>query len=146
MLKRKNSFFVLSLFILFLSNCTTYSYSILENASDPETFALLKNYKPVITFGDEQESGKQSRKFRIEKKITWFIFDLWNIQEFNMLISLKEELPNAKKIYNLRIESKEGGSDSLIRLLSTGIQIGFVPSAPFLFSRRTVILAGDVVE
>ncbi|MCB1192197.1 MAG: hypothetical protein H7A23_24240 [Leptospiraceae bacterium] len=134
MLKINNFLLPLSLLILsLLSNCATYTYN-------------LNNYKQTVSFGNEEEPNKQSRHFRIEKKLTWVLFDLYKIEDLNLTEIFQKELPNAKKIYNLKIESEEGLGDSIIRLVTTGLQIwAFVSNRP-LASRRTVVITGDVIE
>ncbi|HNB97383.1 MAG TPA: hypothetical protein PLS71_04040, partial [Leptospiraceae bacterium] len=85
------------------------------------------------------------RYFRIEKKLTWLIFDLVKIQEFDLTHVLESELPNAKKIYNFRIESEENAIDSVIRIFGTGMQYLFASNRSIV-SRRTVIISGTVSE
>lgn len=123
------------IFTLFtLLNCASYKYSVTES-------------KIPISFGYDNSTPGKSRDFVIEAKLTWFLFDLINIEEFDLNETLKENLPNAKSIHSLRIISKENGLDSVIRLISTGAQIlAFVTNRPLLLSRRTIIITGTVVE
>lgn len=121
------------LIFICLANCTSYEYS-------------LNNSKIPVSFSEERMKNESSREFRIQRKLTWVAFDLVNTEEFDLSEVLRHELPNAKKIYNLRIDSEESVSDSLIRLVGTGMQIwAFVSNRP-LVSRRTVIIRGEVVE
>ncbi len=118
--------------LLFFINCASHTYQI-------------NNYKVPVSFANEEGSSKNSRYFRIEKKLTWLIFDLVKIQEFDLTHVLESELPNAKKIYNFRIESEENAIDSVIRIFGTGMQYLFASNRSIV-SRRTVIISGTVSE
>jgi hypothetical protein len=121
------------LIVLCLNFCSTYNYK-------------LYNYDIPVNFGSSPKNIK-TRYFKIEEKMTYFLFDLIEIEKFDMKQSLTKKLPKAKSIYNLRIDSEEGGLDSFIRLLSTGGQIwAFVSNRPLLFSRRTIVIIGEVEE
>ncbi len=124
--------YLIIIILFFSNNCTTYKYD-------------LRNYKVPVSFSNEKKAN--SRSFRIEAKITYLLFDLINIEKFDMEQKLKTNLPRAKSIYNLQIRSEEGPLDSAIRLVSTGAQIwAFISNRPLLFSRRTIIITGDVEE
>lgn len=115
-------------------NCASYKYSVTES-------------KIPISFGIDNFTQGKSRDFVIEAKISWFLFDLINIEEFDLSQTLNANLPNAKSIHSLRIVSKENGVDSVIRLISTGAQVlAFVSNRPLLFSRRTILITGTVIE
>ncbi|WP_246834742.1 hypothetical protein [Leptospira levettii] len=73
------------------------------------------------------------------------MFDTQAIDTLQLDEIFREELPNAKKIVNLRIESKENVADSVIRTLTTGAQVLFASNRA-LYSRRTIIIEGLVVE
>lgn len=125
---------LLSLFLLWAVNCTTYEYSI-------------KNYNIPVSFsGENVPDSEKGKEFRIEKKLTWVLFDLVNVQSFDLSETLQEKFPKAKKIYNLNIHSEESVSDSIIRLFGTGMQIWALVTNRPLISRRTVIITGEVIE
>ena len=134
-MKNKNTFLLFySVLLLLILNCTTYTHNLI-------------NYQVPVSFGNEEKKGEKARSFRIEKKLTWFLFDTIKTQELDLGRTFEEELPNAKRIYILRIQSEEGPLDSIIRLVSTGFQVwAFVSNRPLLFSRRTVVITGDVIE
>ena len=118
------------LILLFLNNCAHYKYD-------------LKDYDVPVSFSKEKKPN--SRPFRIKTKMTYLLFDLINIQNFDMKKELRKNLPNASYIYNLKIESEENFVDSIIRFFGTGVQVLLITNRP-LISRRTIIITGDVVE
>ncbi len=122
--------FYLIFFIITLSNCAHYKYD-------------LKDYDVPVSFSKEKKVN--SRTFKIKAKMTYLLFDLINIQNFEMEKELRKNLPNAKFIYNLKIESEEDFVDSLVRFFGTGVQILLVTNRP-LISRRTVWITGEVIE
>lgn len=125
--------FLLSLIIIItLASCA--HYEIRSN-----------NSNVLISFGNEKEESEKVRPFRIERKITFVGFDIFYVQKFDLDQAIQEELPRAKKIINLRINTQEDGLDSLIRLIGTGIQYLLVTDRA-LVSRRTIVIEGDVVE
>ena len=98
MLKRNK--IILSLFLILVSiNCATYKYS-------------LENSKIPVSFTNEENSEQNVRKFRIERKLTWVLFDVVKTEDLDLKTIFENELPNAKKIYNLKIESEENIADS----------------------------------
>ena len=131
---QRNKLYLTFSFILFIfiSNCATHTFQ-------------LNNYQVPVSFGNEEVRGEKARYFRIEKKLTWLLFDLVKVQDIDLTQTLQNELPNAKKIYNLRIETQEDFLDSIIRTIGTGIQY-LLASNRSLASRRTVIITGTVVE
>ena len=131
MLKRNK--IILSLFLILGSiNCATYKYS-------------LENSKIPVSFTNEENSEQNVRKFRIERKLTWVLFDVVKTEDLDLKTIFENELPNAKKIYNLKIESEENIADSGIRALTTALRNWVIWFKP-LISRRTVVITGDVVE
>lgn len=131
MLKRNK--IILSLFLILVSiNCATYKYS-------------LENSKIPVSFTNEENSEQNVRKFRIERKLTWVLFDVVKTEDLDLKTIFENELPNAKKIYNLKIESEENIADSGIRALTTALRNWVIWFKP-LISRRTVVITGDVVE
>ncbi len=131
MLKRNK--IILSLFLILVSiNCATYKYS-------------LENSKIPVSFTNEENSEQNVRKFRIERKLTWVLFDVVKTEDLDLKTIFENELPNAKKIYNLKIESEENIADSGIRALATALRNWVIWFKP-LISRRTVVITGDVVE
>lgn len=80
--------------------------------------------------------------FHLEAKLTWAIFDTINIQDLDLEELIQANLPNAEALYEIRIRSEENPVDSIVRFVSTFIQLLFVADRPFLFSRRTVIIEG----
>ena len=131
MLKRNK--IILSLFLILVSiNCATYKYS-------------LENSKIPVSFTNEENSEQNVRKFRIERKLTWVLFDVVKTEDLDLKTIFENELPNAKKIYNLKIESEENIADSGIRALTTALRNWVIWFKP-LISRRTVVITVDVVE
>ena len=117
-----------------LSGCAEYSIK-LRSTTIPVSFSY-----------HEAPAGVQARRFRIQRSLTWIAFDLANVQDFNFDEAIRQELPRAKHIYNLRIYSEEAAVDSIIRLIATGMQIwAFVTDRP-LVSRRTVTIEGYYIE
>ncbi|XDD44491.1 hypothetical protein AB3N58_17155 [Leptospira sp. WS60.C2] len=131
----RRKFFTLLLFLTFsvlLTHCATYRYELTDT-------------KIPVSFSNELEPNEKYRSFHIEVKVSWYLFDTQPINTLQLDDILREELPNAKKIVNLRIESKENVADSVIRTLTTGAQILFASNRA-LYSRRTIIIEGLVVE
>ncbi len=116
--------------LIFLFQCAYYKYD-------------LKDYEIPVSFSKEKKTN--SRPFKIRTKITYIVFDLINIQSFDMEKELRKNLTNAKSIYNLKLESEENFVDSMIRFFGTGIQILLITNRP-LISRRTIIITGEVIE
>lgn len=118
--------------VLFLNDCASYQYEIVDT-------------KIPISFSNELESHEKFRHFSIEKKLSWYLFDTQPLDTLNLDEILRAELPNAKKIFNLRIYSKENAMDSFIRTLTTGAQV-LLASNRALYSQRTIMIEGLVVE
>ncbi|MCW7492650.1 hypothetical protein ND861_09050 [Leptospira sp. 2 VSF19] len=123
---------VLLVSLFFGVSCASYQYEIVDS-------------KIPISFSAEMEKDEKYRHFSIETKLSWYLFDTQPIDSLNLDEVLKQNLPNAKKIFNLRIYSKENVTDSLIRTLTTGAQI-LLASNRALYSQRTIIIEGLVVE
>ncbi|WP_245918569.1 hypothetical protein [Leptospira ellinghausenii] len=119
-------------FLFLLMGCATYRYELTET-------------KIPVSFSNELEPNEKYRPFHIEVKLSWYLFDTQAIDTLQLDEIFREELPNAKKIVNLRIESKENVADSVIRTLTTGAQVLFASNRA-LYSRRTIIIEGLVVE
>ena len=120
--------------LFILTHCASYQYTI-------------KTYKNPVSFSDERSPSTKTRFFQIEKKISWLFLDIWNVEPFDLTETLEKGLPKARRIHNLRISSEEGWIDSLIRFVSTGtIVFSLISNKPILFSRRTIIITGDVEE
>ena len=95
MLRRNSVFLFLSLMILIaISNCASHTYN-------------LNNYRVPVSFGNEEVKGENPRFFRIEKKLTWLLFDLIKVENIDLTQTLQYELPRAKKIYYLRIGTQD---------------------------------------
>ncbi|MGV3666548.1 MAG: hypothetical protein ACO1NV_10465 [Leptospira bouyouniensis] len=122
----------LFIFSLTLVSCATYQYELADT-------------KIPVSFSNELEPNEKYRPFRIEVKLSWYLFDTQSIDTLQLDDIFRAELPNAKKIVNLRIESKENVADSVIRTLTTGAQVLFASNRA-LYSRRTIIIEGLVVE
>ena len=131
-MQRRNNVFILVLSLFFSINCATYKYS-------------LSGYNVPVSFSNEDSSGQRVRSFKIEKKITWVVFDLVTFETFELKDVLGAELPNAKKIYNLKIESEEDFFDSAIRAVTIGLRNWIFWFKPVI-SRRTIVITGTVVE
>ncbi|TGK83238.1 hypothetical protein EHQ24_08015 [Leptospira noumeaensis] len=127
-------FHYITIIVSFLSifSCASYKYEITET-------------KIPVSFSNDLENNDKFREFRIETKLSWYLFDTQPIDTFDLDEIIRTNLPNAKKICNLRIHSKENVADSMIRTLTTGIQFLFISNRA-LYSQRTVIIEGLVVE
>lgn len=113
--------------------CAEYSYQV-------------RNSPVPVSFANEAPEGQTGRPFAFRRKMTYVLFDLVNVQEFDLGDALRKELPNAKLIYNLKIRSEEDSVDSLIRTVTTFLQIwAFVSDRPFV-SRRTIYVEGFVID
>lgn len=119
-------------FILLTVGCASYQYEIMDT-------------KIPVSFSDELEENEKYRHFTIETKLTWWLFDTQPIDTLNLDEVFRKQLPYAKKIFNLRIYSKENAVDSLIRTLTTGAQLLLISNRA-LYSQRTIIIEGLVVE
>ncbi|XDD48382.1 hypothetical protein AB3N60_18770 [Leptospira sp. WS39.C2] len=122
---------LLSFFVV-LTHCANYQYELTDT-------------KIPVSFSNELLPNEKYRPFRIEVKLSWYLFDTQPIDTLQLDDIFREELPNAKKIVNLRIESKENVADSVIRTLTTLAQVLFVSNRA-LYSRRTIIIEGLVVD
>ncbi|TGM45515.1 hypothetical protein [Leptospira vanthielii] len=118
--------------LIFAFGCASYRYEIVDT-------------KIPISFSNELGNDEKFRQFSIETKLSWYLFDTQTIDSLNLDDIIKQNLPNAKKIFNLRIYSKENVMDSLIRTLTTAAQFLFVSNRA-LYSQRTIIIEGLVVE
>lgn len=118
---------------LALSSCAEYSYQIRDS------------HAPV-SFAREAPPGEKGRPFTIQRKITFVLFDLANTEKFDLGQVLRQELPNAKLIYDLEIHSEEDSVDSVIRTVTTFLQIWALVSDRPLVSRRTIRLEGMVID
>ncbi|MCT8335584.1 hypothetical protein NUH30_18010 [Leptospira sp. 85282-16] len=123
---------ILVSFLLFNIGCASYQYEI-------------RDTKIPISFSYELEKDEKYRHFSIETKLSWFLFDTQPIDTLDLDEIIRNQLPNAKKIFNLRIYSKENVMDSFIRTLTTGAQI-LLASNRALYSQRTIVIEGLVVE
>jgi hypothetical protein len=130
----RNKPFIILIFFVFvlISNCATHTFE-------------LNNYQVPVSLGNEEVRGEKARFFKIKKKLVFVVFDLVKLNDIDLSNTLRYELPNAKKIYNLKIETEEDIVDSMIRTVGTGIQY-LLASNRSLVSRRTVIITGIVVE
>lgn len=126
------SFLLFFLLSIGFTNCATYKYE-------------LGDTKIPVSFSNELEPNENYRPFQIEVKLSWYLFDTQAIDTLELDDVFRAELPNAKKIVNLRIYSKENVADSVIRTLTTLAQVLFVSNRA-LYSRRTIVIEGLVVE
>ncbi|TGL16022.1 hypothetical protein [Leptospira meyeri] len=116
----------------FLIGCASYQYEITDT-------------KIPVSFSYELGNNEKFRHFSIETKLSWYLFDTQPIDTLDLDDIFRNQLPNAKKIFNLRIYSKENVIDSMIRTLTTGAQF-LLASNRALYSQRTIIIEGLVVE
>ncbi|MCE9597280.1 MAG: hypothetical protein K8S54_04865 [Spirochaetia bacterium] len=129
---KRSSLFAVIIALSLFANCATYDIEML-------------NSKVPVYLTDASRPTENYRRFRFQRQLTWVLFDTVNVQKLDLDSAISEELPNAKKIINLRVESMESGSDSLVRFLGTLIQYLLVTDRA-LFSRRTVIVEGELLE
>ncbi|WP_244290152.1 hypothetical protein [Leptospira bourretii] len=117
---------------LFMIGCASYQYEINDT-------------KIPVSFSNELGDNEKFRHFSIETKLSWYLFDTQPIDTLDLDEIIRNQLPNAKKIFNLRIYSKENVIDSIIRTVTTGAQF-LLASNRALYSQRTIIIEGLVVE
>lgn len=117
---------------LFMIGCASYQCEINDT-------------KIPVSFSNELGDNEKFRHFSIETKLSWYLFDTQPIDTLDLDEIIRNQLPNAKKIFNLRIYSKENVIDSIIRTVTTGAQF-LLASNRALYSQRTIIIEGLVVE
>lgn len=123
---------LLLLFLLLSLDCASYTMAVYST-------------KTPISFGNERTAGESYRRFRIEREMTWVLFDAIQVQSIDLDKVFAAELPGARKVINLRVTSFESGADSVVRVLGTGIQY-LLATDRSLVSRRTLVLEGEVLE